>query len=255
MPWCCSSPLQHPCYPHPHPPVGGRGSSQTTSCRNSHPGDQCFPPWKWPCSSETCWLHSSYFRRNENFEPGKLMWSHVFMWLYWHFNMCLASLVTQLVKNLPAVQETRVWPLGQEDSLEKGVAAYSSILALRSPWTEETGRLLSMGSQRVRHDWTTNTFTFPGNLTLGSDLMAVGRGYSISATVGRYSASKASRWNVSAILCLVLDPLLPKTRLKRKFSQWNDLLYLCHSVELRHHHSQLWWRWLYLALLSITKRI
>ena len=49
------------------------------------------------------------------------------------------------------------WFWGQEDPLEKGMAAYSSILAWRIPWTEETGQLQSMGSQRVRHDWITNT--------------------------------------------------------------------------------------------------
>ena len=56
------------------------------------------------------------------------------------------SLVTQRVKDLPAMQETRV------QSLEKGKAIHSSILAWRSPWAEEPGGLLSMGSHRVRHD-------------------------------------------------------------------------------------------------------
>ena len=63
-----------------------------------------------------------------------------------------ASLVAQMVKNLPAMQETQVPSLGQEDPLEKGMATYSSILAWRIPWTEEPGGLKSMGSQRVRHD-------------------------------------------------------------------------------------------------------
>ena len=61
-------------------------------------------------------------------------------------------LVAQMVKNLPAIQETRVQSLGQEDLLEKGRATHSSILAWRIPWTEETGRLQSMESQRVRDD-------------------------------------------------------------------------------------------------------
>ena len=60
-------------------------------------------------------------------------------------------LVAQTVKNLPAIQETRVQSLGQEDLLEKGRATYSSILAWRIPWTEEPGRLQPMGSQSVRH--------------------------------------------------------------------------------------------------------
>ena len=65
----------------------------------------------------------------------------------------LASFVTQMVKNLPTMQETRVWSLGQEDLLEKGMATHSSIIAWKIPWREELGGLQSMGSQRVRHNW------------------------------------------------------------------------------------------------------
>ena len=57
-----------------------------------------------------------------------------------------------MVKNLPAMQESQVQPLGQEDPLEKGMATHSSILAWRIPWTEEPGRLHSMESQRVGRD-------------------------------------------------------------------------------------------------------
>ena len=60
---------------------------------------------------------------------------------------CQASLAAQLVKNQPAMQETLVRSLGQEDPLEKEMATHSSILAWRIPWTEEPGRLQSMGSQ------------------------------------------------------------------------------------------------------------
>ena len=63
-----------------------------------------------------------------------------------------AFLVAQMVKNLPAMQETWVLSLGQEDPLEKGLATHSSILAWRIPWTEELGRLQSMGSQRVGYN-------------------------------------------------------------------------------------------------------
>ena len=62
-------------------------------------------------------------------------------------------LVAQLVKNLPAMQETWVRSLGWEDPLEKGIATHSSVLAWRIPWT-----VYSMGSQRVGHDWVTFTF-------------------------------------------------------------------------------------------------
>ena len=57
-----------------------------------------------------------------------------------------------MVKNMAATWETQVQSLGQEDPLEKGMATHSSILAWRIPWTEEPGRLQSMGSQRVGHD-------------------------------------------------------------------------------------------------------
>ena len=58
-----------------------------------------------------------------------------------------------MVKCLAAVQKTQVQSLGQEDPLEKAMATHSSILAWRILWTEEPGRLQSIGSQRVRHDW------------------------------------------------------------------------------------------------------
>ena len=57
-----------------------------------------------------------------------------------------------MVKNLPAMQETRVRSLGQEDPLEKGMAIHSSILAWRIPRTEKLGGLKSVGLQRVRHN-------------------------------------------------------------------------------------------------------
>ena len=57
-----------------------------------------------------------------------------------------------MVKNLPAMQETQIQFLGQEDLLEKEMATHFSILAWRIPWKEEPGRLQSMGLQRVRHN-------------------------------------------------------------------------------------------------------
>ena len=57
-----------------------------------------------------------------------------------------------MVEHLPTMQETRVQSLGQEDLLEKEMATHSSILAWKIPWTEEPGRLQSMGLQRVGHD-------------------------------------------------------------------------------------------------------
>ena len=61
------------------------------------------------------------------------------------FVLIRASLVTQTVKNLPAIQETPVQPLGQEDALDKGMATQSSILAWKIPWTEKPWWVQSMG--------------------------------------------------------------------------------------------------------------
>ena len=60
--------------------------------------------------------------------------------------------MTQTVKKLPAMQETRVLSLGWENPLEKGMATHTNILAWTIPWTEEPGRLQSMGLQRVGHN-------------------------------------------------------------------------------------------------------
>ena len=70
-----------------------------------------------------------------------------FLWSVWW-----SSQVAQRVKNLPAMQETWVWPLGREDPLEEGMATHSSILAWRIPWTEEPCGLQSIGLQRVGQD-------------------------------------------------------------------------------------------------------
>ena len=67
--------------------------------------------------------------------------------IYW------ASLVAQMVKHLPAMQETQIQSLVREDTLEKDMATHSSTLAWKISWTEEPGRLQSMGSQRVGHDF------------------------------------------------------------------------------------------------------
>ena len=69
---------------------------------------------------------------------------------------CVTYLVAQTVKNLPAVWEIQVQPLGQEDPEEKGMATHSGIVCEIS-WREEPGGLLSMGLQRARRDRPTNT--------------------------------------------------------------------------------------------------
>jgi len=75
----------------------------------------------------------------------------------WEFCLLLGlpsgySLVAQMVKHMPTMQETWVQSLGREDLLEKEIATHSRILAWKIPWTEEPGRLQSTGSQRVGHD-------------------------------------------------------------------------------------------------------
>ena len=70
--------------------------------------------------------------------------------------------MAQMVKNLPAMQETWVQFRGQEDPLEKGMETHSSILAWRIPWTEEPGRLQSMEVQRVRYDLVTTLLSGRG---------------------------------------------------------------------------------------------
>ena len=76
------------------------------------------------------------------------------------------SLVAQMVKCPPTMQETRVGPVGWEDPLEKAMAPHSSTLAWKIPWTEEPGRLQSMGSQTVGH---THTHTHTHKETVGHD--------------------------------------------------------------------------------------
>ena len=70
------------------------------------------------------------------------------------------GVIGQLIKNLSAVRETQVQPLGREDPLEEGMAPHSSTLAWKTPWMEEPARLQSMRSQRVGHDASLSLFTY-----------------------------------------------------------------------------------------------
>ena len=74
------------------------------------------------------------------------------------------SFVAQLVKNMPAMQETRIWSLGWKDPLEKEMTIHSNILAWRIPWTEAPGGLQFMGLQQVGHNWASNTGFFSMSL-------------------------------------------------------------------------------------------
>ena len=89
----------------------------------------------------------------------------------WTSSSVQASLVAQILKNLPAMQETQVQSLGREDPLEKGMATHSSILAWRIPWTELPGGLQSMRLWRVGHDRLTHHIArdmlFPTTICVG----------------------------------------------------------------------------------------
>ena len=94
-------------------------------------------------------IHASVSRARRSLVSCFTPQSTSFAWL---LECRRASPVAQMVKNLPAIQETWVRSLGWEDPLEKGTTTHSSILAWRIPWTEEPGGLLSMGLQRVGHN-------------------------------------------------------------------------------------------------------
>ena len=93
-------------------------------------------------------------------------------WRSFLYKVYSASLVAQRVKHLPAMQETCVRSLGQEDPLEKEMVTHSSILAWKIPWTGELGKLQCMRSQRVRHNWATSLslFTFLCILATSSNI-------------------------------------------------------------------------------------
>ena len=84
----------------------------------------------------------------------RFIYTHIQLTVCFKFLQVSKSLlVAEIVKNPLAMWETWVWSLDQEDPLEEGMATHSSILAWEIPWTEESGGLQSLGSQRVRHSW------------------------------------------------------------------------------------------------------
>ena len=111
--------------------------------------------------------------------------------------------MAQTIKNLPAMQETRVWCLVWEDPLKKGMAAHSCILARRIPWTEELGGLQSWDG---RVNWTTNTFTFTNVLIFLWTLLFISfllscfsgghKGKELIHSCGRYWVELGSLWTV-----------------------------------------------------------
>ena len=120
-------------------------------------------PWRRKWHSTPVLLPGKWQRSLVSYSPWGLKELDTTEGLHFHFLSSVtcsqASLMAQAVKSSFAMRETWVQSLGQEDPLEKGMATHSSILAWRIPWAEEPGGLQSLGSQRVRHDWATNTLT------------------------------------------------------------------------------------------------
>ena len=112
-----------------------------------------------------------------------------------------ASLVAQRVKRLPAMQDTWVWSLSQEDPLEKEMAPYSSTLAWKISWTDKPGRLQSMGFQRVGHDWATSLSFFHFLSAHGDQGLYLDRGRNWGTLNNRTSSLRQwPRWHVNSQL-------------------------------------------------------
>ena len=101
-----------------------------------------------------------------------------------------------MVKTLSAMQETWVWSLGQKDPLEKGMATHSSMFVWRIPWAEDPGRLQSMGFQRVRHNWATNTHTHTHTHTKPNPLCTQSKGLRTRRANGVSSRPRQENINV-----------------------------------------------------------
>ena len=154
-----------------------------------------------------------------------------------------------MVKNTLAMQETWVWSLGQEDSLEEEMVPHSSILAWDIPWTEEPGGLQSMGSQRVRHDLVTKQqqiiFHF---LNLNSDLFSwtkskalwsITAAYTnegVAASQRRSSVSSTTKSTLSKILTDLTYKRYPQTlQYKRVFHYTTGVLWHLLFKDAAHH--------------------
>ena len=113
----------------------------------------------------------------------------------------MASLVAQRVKNPPAMQETQAWSLGQEDPLEEEMTTHSSILVWKIPWTDEPGGPQSVGLQRVRHNWATNTFTSGGSVVKNLPANAGNTGGSrYHLCIGKVTWRR--KWQPTTVFCL-----------------------------------------------------
>ena len=104
--------------------------------------------------------------------------------------------MTPMVKNLPAMQETPVQSLGQEDPLVKETAIHFNIFAWRIPWTKEPGRLSFMGSQRVGHDCATNTKTHLKIVIIVKFLLCV---FSYNEKIGKNQKHTSQHKNILSV--------------------------------------------------------
>ena len=138
----------------------------------------------------------------------------------------LASLVVQTVKLVPAKRENRVRSLGREDPLEKEMATHSSTLAWKIPWTEEPGRLRSMGSQKVGHDWVTSLSAImklrkqKNNLLAGKRSSNSKDNKSVVNISGSVSKVKISLKHFLELFCRIQTSLAPKQLESKWWSYW-----------------------------------
>ena len=103
-------------------------------------------------------------------------------WKRWHLRYAL-KMMAQTVRSLPVMQETWVWCLGQEDPWEKGMDTHFSILVWRIPWTEEPGRLQSVGVRKSLtrlSDYITSSWRLAGRYSFWPLLMPMSEAFSIS---------------------------------------------------------------------------
>ena len=103
-----------------------------------------------------CIYNTYVFIHTHNIYMCTYVYVHIYMYLYIHRYVFVYFPVAQMVKNLPAMQETWVQFLGQEDPLEKEMTSHSCTLAWKIPRAEEPGKLQSMGLQRAAHNWATS---------------------------------------------------------------------------------------------------
>ena len=126
--------------------------------------------------------------------------------------------MAQRVKHLPAIPETRVQSLGREDPLEKEMATHSSTLAWKIPWTEKAGKLQSMGSQRVGHNWA-NSLRF-----LSEQCKEIEENDRMGKTRKLFKKIVNTKWTFNAKMGMVQD-LTEAEYLMKRWQEYTEELY------------------------------